>query len=56
MVLHNQYPWDRRRTALTPVGKLRDEDYVVVFYPRGREVLDFIRRVSRGRTAPVPRS
>jgi len=51
MVLHNQYPWDRTQTRLTPVGELRDEDYVVVFHPRDRDVLDFIRRTSAGRTA-----
>ena len=33
MVLHNQYPWDRTQTRLTPVGELRDDDYVVVFAP-----------------------
>jgi 3-oxoacyl-[acyl-carrier-protein] synthase III len=48
MVLHNQYPWDRTQTRLTPVGELRDDDYVVVFSPRSREVLDFIRRVTGG--------
>ena len=47
MVLHNQYPWDRDQTRLTPVDELRDDDYVVVFHPRNREVLDFIRRVTR---------
>jgi 3-oxoacyl-[acyl-carrier-protein] synthase-3 len=52
MVLHNQYPWDRTQTRLTPVRELRDEDYVVVFHPRNREVLDFIRRVAPGRTEP----
>src|SRR5215217_4358583 len=48
MVLHNQYPWDRTQTRLTPVRELRDEDYVVVFHPRSPEVLDFIRRATRG--------
>ena len=52
MVLHNQYPWDRTQIRLTPVGELRDDDYVVVFHPRNREVLDFIRRVVQdGRAA-----
>ena len=46
MVLHNQYPWDRTQTRLTPVGELRDDDYVVVFAPRSHDVLDFIRRVT----------
>ncbi len=48
MVLHNQYPWDRAHTRLTSVKELRDEDYVVVFYPRSREVLDFIHRIRDG--------
>lgn len=47
MVLHNQYPWDRTQTRLTPVGELRDDDYVVVFAPRSHDVLDFVRRVTR---------
>ena len=51
MVLHNQYPWDREKTELTPVRDLRDDDYVVVFHPRNRDVLDFIWRVTNGRTA-----
>ena len=45
MVLHNQYPWDRSEAALVAVGDLRDDDYVVVFHPRDREVA----------TVPVPR-
>jgi 3-oxoacyl-[acyl-carrier-protein] synthase-3 len=52
MVLHNQYPWERTQTRLTPVGELRDEDYVVVLHPRGQDVVDFLRRVSSGGTAP----
>ncbi|MET0414825.1 MAG: 3-oxoacyl-ACP synthase III family protein, partial [Actinoplanes sp.] len=55
MVLHNQYPWDRTKTRLTPVGELRDDDYVVVFHPRNREVLDFILRVTNGRAATTHR-
>ena len=58
MVLHNQYPWDRTQTRLTPVKELRDDDYVVVFHPRSREVHDFIRRAVHGRRserAPEPR-
>jgi 3-oxoacyl-[acyl-carrier-protein] synthase-3 len=51
MVLHNQYPWERTQTRLTPVGELRDEDYVVVLHPRGQDVVDFLRRVSSGGTA-----
>jgi 3-oxoacyl-(acyl-carrier-protein) synthase III len=56
MVLHNQYPWDRTQTRLTPVRELRDEDYVVVFHPRSREVLDFIRRATHGGTASTRHS
>ena len=52
MVLHNQYPWDRSAgPAHRRSGELRDEDYVVVFHPRNRDVLDFIRRAKRGGTA-----
>jgi 3-oxoacyl-[acyl-carrier-protein] synthase-3 len=46
MVLHNQYPWDRGEAALTPVGELRDDDYVVVFSPRDREVQLFLSRIA----------
>lgn len=53
MVLHNQYPWDRTKTELVPVGELRDDDFVVVFRPRDREVQRFLRRVATGRTRPV---
>jgi len=45
MILHNQYRWDRSKLRLTEVGKLHDDDYVVVFHPRSDEVLQFIRRV-----------
>jgi 3-oxoacyl-[acyl-carrier-protein] synthase III len=48
MVLHNQYRWDRAKTRLTEVGKLHDDDFVVVFHPRNDEVLQFIRRVKGG--------
>jgi len=45
MVLHNQYPWNPETSVLTPVGKLRDEDYVIAFHPRSSDILQFIRRV-----------
>src|SRR5438552_10862096 len=51
MVLHNQYRWDRAKTRVIEVGKLHDDDFVVVFYPRSDEVLQFIRRVKGGRRA-----
>jgi 3-oxoacyl-[acyl-carrier-protein] synthase III len=49
MVFHNQYPWNRGKSVLTPVGNLRDDDFVVVFQPRNNDVLQFIRRVKYGR-------
>jgi 3-oxoacyl-[acyl-carrier-protein] synthase III len=45
MILHNQYRWDRSKLRLTEVGRLHDDDYVVVFHPRSDDVLQFIRRV-----------
>ena len=48
MTLHNQYPWDRSDTRLTPVGALRGDDVVVIYQPRTADVLDFIRRVKNG--------
>ena len=59
MVLHNQYPWDRSQTRLEDVGALGDDDFVVLFSPRDRQVLDFIERVrdggeARPRTARTP--
>ena len=58
MVLYNQYPWHRQHTRLIEVGKIRDDDVIAVFYPRNREVLQFIRRVKsghpRGSHAPSP--
>jgi 3-oxoacyl-[acyl-carrier-protein] synthase-3 len=55
MVLHNQYRWDRSRTRLTEVGKLHDDDFVVVFHPRNEDVLEFIRRVKGPRRARLRR-
>ena len=51
MVLHNQYRWDRSHTWLARVDDLRDDDFVVVFHPRSREVLNFIRRAKAGESA-----
>jgi 3-oxoacyl-[acyl-carrier-protein] synthase-3 len=47
MVLHNQYPWDRTRTELRGPGEIGDDDFVVAFHPRHRDVLAFIERVRR---------
>ena len=55
MVLHNQYPWDRSQAELVEVGKLRDDDYVVVFHPRDQQVRHFLRRVVAG-VLPTPGS
>ncbi|MEX2147136.1 MAG: 3-oxoacyl-[acyl-carrier-protein] synthase III C-terminal domain-containing protein [Candidatus Rokuibacteriota bacterium] len=58
MIMHNQYRWDRNRTRVIEVGKLADDDFVVVFQPRNDEVLQFIRRVKGGRRSrplrPLP--
>src|SRR3954451_10431371 len=58
MVLHNQYPWDRAAVELARADQLNDDDYVVAFHPRDREVRDFLRRLGAGvapRQAPAPR-
>jgi 3-oxoacyl-[acyl-carrier-protein] synthase-3 len=49
MVLYNQYPWHRQHMRLIEVGKIKDDDVIAVFYPRNREVLQFIRRVQGAR-------
>jgi len=56
MVLHNQYRWDRAKTRVIEVGKLHDDDFVVLFQPRSPDVLQFIRRVKSGtrRRRPLP--
>jgi 3-oxoacyl-[acyl-carrier-protein] synthase III len=45
MVLHNQYPWDRADVELAEAGQLQDDDYVVAFHPRDKEVRNFLRRL-----------
>jgi 3-oxoacyl-[acyl-carrier-protein] synthase-3 len=49
MVLHNEYRWDRRKMRVIEVGKLHDDDFVVVYRPRNDDVGQFIRRVKGGR-------
>ena len=49
MVLHNEYRWDRSKMRLIEVGKLHDDDYVVVYRPRNEDIGQFIRRVKGGR-------
>ena len=51
MVLHNQYPWDRSRTELRKPAEIGDDDFVVAFHPRNRDVMAFIDRV-KGPAAP----
>jgi 3-oxoacyl-[acyl-carrier-protein] synthase-3 len=48
MVIHNQHPWERSQSRLTPVGELDGDDFVILFQPRNSEVVDFIRRVRAG--------
>ena len=52
MVLHNQYPWDRSQAELVEVGKLSDDDYVVVFHPRDQEVRHFMTRLGSRPAGP----
>jgi 3-oxoacyl-[acyl-carrier-protein] synthase-3 len=59
MVLHNQYPWDRTQVELAGAGDLKDDDYVVAFHPRDKEVRGFLRRLrsdapNRAVTPPRP--
>lgn len=51
MVLHNQYPWDRSQVELAEVGQLKDDDFVVAFHPRDKEVRGFLRRLRDGSTS-----
>jgi 3-oxoacyl-[acyl-carrier-protein] synthase III len=48
MVLHNLYPWDRSATELRPAADIGDDDFVVAFHPRNRDVVAFIDRVRSG--------
>ena len=50
MVLHNQYPWDRSRTELRGPAQIGDDDFVVAFHPRNRDVMAFIDRVKSSET------
>ena len=55
MILHNQYPWNPSSGSRIEVGALRDEDFVVAYYPRNNEVLQFIQRVKRSSESGLPR-
>ncbi|WP_181780783.1 3-oxoacyl-[acyl-carrier-protein] synthase III C-terminal domain-containing protein [Pseudonocardia pini] len=62
MVLHNQYPWTRSRTELREASAIGDDEVVIAFHPRTREVAAFLERVRNGaqartrpsRPQPVP--
>ena len=54
MILQNQYPWDPATSSQTKIGELKNDDYVVAFYPRTPEVFHFIRRVKTSESR-VPR-
>jgi 3-oxoacyl-[acyl-carrier-protein] synthase-3 len=56
MVLHNQHPWDREQSRLTPLAQLGDDDFVVLFHPRTPDVMDFIQRVRIGARTRRPAS
>src|SRR5260370_39825085 len=51
MVLHNQYPWDRSRTELRGPCQIGNDDFVLAFHPRNRDVMAFIDRVKRSGTS-----
>jgi 3-oxoacyl-(acyl-carrier-protein) synthase III len=52
MVLHNQHPWERAEAQLRPVDTIDDDEFVICYHPRGREVAAFLDRV-RADPAPV---
>lgn len=52
MLLHNLYPWDRSRQRLAHPEELAADDFVIVFEPRNREVMDFINRVKQSQASP----
>lgn len=54
MLLHNLYPWDRSRQRLARPEEIGDDDFVIVFEPRNREVLNFINRVKAAQDGPEP--
>ncbi|MFD6893435.1 ketoacyl-ACP synthase III [Rhodococcus sp. NPDC060086] len=61
MVLHNQHPYNRNDLEVVKASELKDDDYVIVFHPRDREVQRFINRATSGKsrkglsyTSPTP--
>ena len=55
MVLHDQYPWDLSKVRLTAVRDLHDDDMIILFVPRSRDVLRFVRRVKAATAAAAER-
>ncbi|MGK2905164.1 MAG: 3-oxoacyl-[acyl-carrier-protein] synthase III C-terminal domain-containing protein [Desulfuromonadales bacterium] len=53
MVLHNQHPWDRSQARLKSLAEMEDDDVVVLFHPKNRDVLDFINRVKSLATTEI---
>ena len=58
MMLHNLYPWDRSRQRLARPHEIGDDEFVIVFEPRNRDVLNFINLMkeaegAKTETAPV---
>ena len=49
MVLHNQYPWERATTELRTAAEIGDDDHVIAFHPRNRDVSAFLERVTGAR-------
>ena len=56
MVLHNQYPWDRSQTELRGPAQIGDDDFVVAFHPRNRDVMAFLDRVRANRVSDAEAS
>ncbi|MCB2049569.1 MAG: hypothetical protein KDE32_15280 [Novosphingobium sp.] len=54
MLLHNLYPWDRSRQRLARPHQIGDDDFVILFEPRNREVLAFINRVKEAQSSTSP--
>ena len=56
MLLHNLYPWDRSRQRLAGPHEIGDDDFVILFEPRNREVLAFINRVKEAQNKPAAKA
>ncbi len=54
MLLHNLYPWDRSRQRLARPAEIGDDEFVILFEPRNRDVLNFINLVKAAQDEPQP--